>query len=474
MRHCVALLMLFACSTASAETPWPLKTPTELRALHGAGFAGFQILTYRVSEQSKQPDKSIVIGIGRDVIIRDDGRTRRVVDFRLGRLYDVDEHRRYVNSPIATEVVFRDTELGNRLGLGKVLSAAGVGDKAADFVEPFWRATELKVTPPNDPPPGVQWQTEREETIALYNGEEVIRWRPKHESLPESVAVNLHRALFWFFNGHPTLNSKLAADGKAPEHLKVHWRGGGVEHIEDYNLVDARWCETCEALEADMRPGLLGGGVFERDLAPVMIAASEGKFRELSSDEYLARIEAALARTDTLQALLWFLERSLQDGSQKCQPSDVDIRCRVQLQLFAQIQTDAEAQTYVRSIGAPSPEHANAIAALRDKAGPNAYYIDLSSVNAMPPSAFAFKQDTQEPLKSAEQRMASALTAMPMVPAVYRDIGNMYFASVLGGRRAWMAWEMGRALAGRSAETNIWRPVDTVEAQTRRRHPEFY
>jgi hypothetical protein len=154
MRHCVALLMLFACSTASAETPWPLKTPTELRVLHGAGFAGFQILTYRVSEPSKQPDKSIVIGIGRDVIIRDDGRTCRVVDFRLGRLYDVDEHRRYVNSPIATEIVFRDTELGNRLGLGKALSAAGVGDKAADFVDAFWRATELKVTPPNDPPPG--------------------------------------------------------------------------------------------------------------------------------------------------------------------------------------------------------------------------------------------------------------------------------------------------------------------------------
>lgn len=125
------------------------------------------------------------------------------------------------------------------------------------------------------------------------------------------------------------------------------------------------------------------------------------------------------------------MERALQDGVQRCQPTDIDNYCRVQLRLFAEGRNDDDVQTYARSIAAPSVEHANTIVALRNRAGPNAYYIDLSSVNATPPSAFAWKTDLQEPLKSAEQRMASALRAMPMVAAVYRDIGNMYFRRYL-------------------------------------------
>lgn len=82
---------------------------------------------------------------------------------------------------------------------------------------------------------------------------------------------------------------------------------------------------------------------------------------------------------------------------------------------------------------------AKALAAMREKVGANAYYIDLASVDAIPEGALRFKTGEQEPLKSAERRMASALAAMPLVPDVYRDIGNIYFAAVDTRASIWAA-----------------------------------
>lgn len=258
MRRCIALFALFVCSTASSETAWPLKTPTELKALHGVGFTGFQLLTYRLSELPNQTDRpsNIVIGVGRDIIFRDDGRRRRVVDFRLARIYDVDENGRYLNSPIAAEIVFRDTELANRLVLSKAISGAGIAEKVAGFADPFWRGTELKVVAPNEALPAVEWHTEGGETTAFYKGEEVIRWEPMEAVFPAPVVANLGRVLLWFFNTHPALNARLAADGRAPRHFNVHWMSAGQTHADDYQLIESRWCGACEALSEDMKPGL--------------------------------------------------------------------------------------------------------------------------------------------------------------------------------------------------------------------------
>jgi hypothetical protein len=69
--------------------------------------------------------------------------------------------------------------------------------------------------------------------------------------------------------------------------------------------------------------------------------------------------------------------------------------------------------------------------------------------------------------------MASALAGMPMVPPVYRDLGNMYFAAVIP-RLAWLTWEMGKAVPGRSAESNLWQNAERFEATARQRRPEFF
>jgi hypothetical protein len=69
--------------------------------------------------------------------------------------------------------------------------------------------------------------------------------------------------------------------------------------------------------------------------------------------------------------------------------------------------------------------------------------------------------------------MASALAAMPAVPAVYRDIGMIYFAAV-DPWRAWFAWEMGQANPGRSIEPDLWGFVRNIDRQLRDRRPEFF
>jgi hypothetical protein len=98
-------------------------------------------------------------------------------------------------------------------------------------------------------------------------------------------------------------------------------------------------------------------------------------------------------------------------------------------------------------------------------AAANAGRVEGASVDAIPSSDIAFKPVEAEPLKSVEKRVAVVLAGMPAGPAVYRDIGNMYFNAV-NLQRAW--------LVCRSAEPNLWAHVDAIEAAARRRHPEFF
>lgn len=468
--------VLVSATAAAAETPWPLKTPAELKALHGLTFTGMQILTYRHTVEPAQPGTApeTIIGIGQDIVFREEGGARFIVDLRLGRTYEVSRDKRYIDSPMAASIVARDTESANRIGLGKALAAAGIAqDKAGSSFDPFWNATELKVTAASEPPPVVERLDRNGVTIFLYKGKEAMRWQPAREALPPHVAANLRHVLLWLWRGHPFLTAQLATGAKAPQQFAVRWEFGDRAQTDDYQLIGSRWCESCEALPADAQPGINVGGIFETELAPVMIAASQGKFKALSSDDYLQRIDDALNRGAILDSVLWFMERALQDGARKCPPEEASDYCRIQNRLFAQARASPDVQALQRNMATRSLEAANAIAAMRDKVGANAYYLDLASIDAIPESALRFKTSEQEPLKSAERRMASALAAMPLVPGVYRDIGNVYFAAV-DTRLAWLAWEMGMVIPGRSVEPDLWRNPRGIEMQARQRHPEFF
>lgn len=464
-------------TVAMAETPWPLKTPAELKALHGPSFTGAQILTYRHSVEPRQPGvaSETVIGIGKDFIFREEGKTRFVVDLRLGRIYhetNNETNKRYVSYPMAANIVFWDSELTHRVALNKALVAAG----AAAAFDPFWAGVELKVTTPGDPPPAVETRNDNGETVFSYKGEEVLRWRPAGEPLPAQSMIQLGHALLWLWPVHPVLAARLSVEGKAPERLKVRLHLAGQPQTHDYVLTESRWCETCDALPADAQsvPWSDGSGsVFDANLAPIMVAASQGKFKPLSSDDYLRRTEAALDRGATLEAFLWFLERLLQDGIQRCEPGDGSDRCRIQNRISELVRTNPDVQTLQRNMKMRSMDAAIAIAAFRDKVGANAYYIDLASMNALPAAALRFKTTDQEPLRSAQRQMMSALTAMPAVPAVYRDIGMIYFAAV-DPWRAWFVWEMGQANPGRSIESDLWGFVRDIDRQVRQRRPEFF
>jgi hypothetical protein len=253
--------------------------------------------------------------------------------------------------------------------------------------------------------------------------------------------------------------------------------GGSLRPMTMGTIVSLlRYDVVADALPVDAAPTRSessSGDTFETDLVPIMVAASEGKFTPLSSDDYLRRIEAAVSRGATLEAFLWFIERGLQDGFQPCQPGDASERCRIQTRLLEHAQRSADVQVLGRYLKLQSQEAADAIMALRDKAGANAYYIQFMAMNALPRVAFSFKSSDQEPLKSVQLQMRAALAAMPMIPAVYRDIGLIYFAAI-NPWRAWFAWEMGKANAGRSAEPSLWQFVSDLEQQVRQRRPEFF
>ena len=314
-----------------------------------------------------------------------------------------------------------------------VLNQAAVAARLPISFDPFWNAVELRLTTSGDPPPAVETREEDGETVFSYKAEEALRWRPMSEPLPDAAAAHLRHALLWLWPVHPTLAATISAAGKAPQHLMVRVHDAGQSKSHDYQLIESHWCETCDALPADAEPipseGAWGDS-FETELVPIMVAASAGKFTPVSSDEYLRRTDAALDRGATLEAFLWFIERSLQDGIQRCQPGDVTERCRIQNRLVERVQTSADVESLQRYMTLRSQEAVGAIMALRNKTEANAHYIDLIAINALPPAALPFKTADQEPLKSAQRQMRAVLTAMPMVPAVYRDIGNVYFAAV--------------------------------------------
>jgi hypothetical protein len=456
----------------AADTPWPLKTPAELGALHGPTFTGARILTYRHQVEPAQPSAAprIVIGVGDDFVFREEGDTRLVIDLRLGRLYSFETGKRYVSYPIEADVIWRDQELNNRASINKALAAAHIERPGLD---PFWDAIELKMVMPGEPPIELESRNDGGESVIAYKGVEISRWRPAPQPLPQRSAAHLRQALRWLWPVHPDVAERIAAGGSAPEHLRTRVQIAFQVQTHDFQLIDSRWCDKCDAIPADAQPGLGVGGAFETEIAPVMVAAIQGKFKSPSSDDYLRRVDAALDRGATLEAFLWFLERLLQDGIHRCAPDDATSLCRVQNRLVEQMRTNADAQAMQRGLTTRSIAAAQAIAAMRDKVRDNGYYVDLASLNAVPDSALRFKSPSQEPLKTAERQMVSAIKGMPMVPAVYRDIGKIYFAAV-DPRRAFLAWEMGEANPGRSSEADLWGFVEKIKAEARRRHPELF
>jgi hypothetical protein len=85
MRRSLALMLLLSIAMAAAQpsvaaaqtpavgapTPWPLKTPAELKKLHGPTFVGMQILTYRREQQPAVEGAApeVTIGIGRSFLV---------------------------------------------------------------------------------------------------------------------------------------------------------------------------------------------------------------------------------------------------------------------------------------------------------------------------------------------------------------------------------------------------------------------
>src|SRR5262249_48486301 len=160
---------------------------------------------------------------------------------------------------------------------------------------------------------------------------------------------------------------QLAKDGKAPQHFAVRWRQADKLQADDYQLVSSQWCSTCQALPANAQPGLFVGGVLENEMAPIMIAAAQGKLNAISSEEYLRRADAALGKGATLEAFLWFMERALQYGVRKCQPNETGDYCGIQNRLVSQSQSDADIRVFNQGMSRPSMESANAVASLHNK-----------------------------------------------------------------------------------------------------------
>lgn len=470
-------------AAARAEQPWPLKGVDELKQLHGPTWSGVQLLTYRHSTDYNEPVSArTIIGLGRDAIFREDDGRRVVVDFRLGRIYEMEATGRFQNSPIAAEIVARTWQRAVRPPSKRVedrfVPVDGTEDRRpvlenlwAPMSEQFWEVSETHISHFSDAK--AVWETRQIGPVTefLHDTHTVVRWRPADMALPEEVAAQLRRAFTWLWHGHPSILKTLDQGRRPPALLAIGLPRRRGFAVETFELESMEWCAACELMPATAQPGALGDGVFVRDLWPIMTAAAGGGYTQVAEDVYLERIKDALERDHVLEAWLWHLEANFQ---YQIPTSPSDPKVVRDGDPRAEVLRKAEEVEEVRAIQPGKGQSPETLLRLRANVPANAYILEYFWANRLANETVRFEGlRTGQPPQQALEFMTRALRAMPLVPLIYSDVGDLYYRATCP-KEAWLAWELGQALPVRNVVSGIWGKPKFLEEVARADHPEFY
>jgi hypothetical protein len=473
-----------AGATAQAELPWPLKGAGELKQLHGLTWTGMQLLTYRHSTDYNEPVSArTIIGLGRDAIFREEDGHRVVVDFRLGRIYEMEANGRFQNSPIAAGIAERVHQRSIRPLSRRVESRFAPVDGKEDrrpvmenlwapMSDPFWTASETHVTHPSDAE--AVWETRKIGPVTefLRDGHTAVRWQPKDKALPKEVAAQLPRAFTWLWAGHPAILKTLSQGQQPPALLAIglpKMRGFAVETFE---LESMEWCATCELMPPTAQPTVLGNTVFARELWPIMVAAVGGGYTQVTEKIYLERIESALEQDRVLEAWLWTAESSFQ---YKIPTSPSNPEVPLEDDPRGVVLRKAKEIEEIREIQQKNGQMLETLLRLRERVPTNAYMLEFFwVVNSIDKKNVLFDGlRTGQPPQQALEFLTRSLQAMPLVPLVYSDMGILY-QNAARPKEAWLAWELGQGLPVRNVFPHIWDKPKSLKEAARTEHPEFY
>jgi hypothetical protein len=463
MRLSLALLSALCIRLACAAAV-PLVSPAEgsdaVLALRSQPEG--QLLVQYETDAAGAGAPRLTVGMGRDFHYVDDGKSVRIYDYRLRRIFVVaPDHHTLVNDSLYAEVWYRVMELQNRVTLSGMLKSAGVTDpKVAQANEPFWMETDLGVTSPQLPRPELQKVEEGPRTRWLLKGEEVVTVRYGSEPVPEAVRGGLRRLWGTIIQVHPSIGDELAASGRLPEELAFKTiTVGKPALVTHWKLVARHWQTAAYPLPAHLPAGPTAATPAFPELFATLTTLVADKKTPPAPDIYVGRAQAAIEKGSGLEALGWVIEMTLAQGTRQTACGAGETRPSCTLAAKAGPLAKGDPRTAL-AFGNRAPD-ADQRAQFDEL--PNAYFLRLLWATK-PPGKGVTPQDS-------ERDLLAALRESP-VANFCKDAGDFY-AQAWQAFAAWQVWDLGRRMAGHKGG-DLLEQIDDLEDRLAANESKFF
>ena len=296
-----------------------------------------------------------------------------------------------------------------------------------------------------------------DESSASVDGIELARWSRSGVVVSGELAQGFVRMLRYLEGGHPAVLNALARAALIPQRLTLTFGTGENRRIDELTVdgVETTPDSPLDALQAlTLRPADSAA----RDIDALLDGAAARSASAIVEEQAPCRIkiDAAFAEGRVFEGWLGYLEWSLMFGT-PMEPLSKD--------QLAAVKSDAAVQQFVGIAAAQTKGALTAalpiLAELRASAGSKDYVLKIYEANY------------RSQLGQRDEPVAlfgDVLAANPLLPGVYKDLGDLYFAQG-DTSRAWRCWDSGRRLA---PDVELFEAVKRFEQQMVRQHPEYF
>jgi hypothetical protein len=439
-----ALAALAACSLAArAQDAEPVASPPPIVRLT------YDVVVDREpsseGETKGQPlvpheERRVVVTLGPQLVdVAAAGEPRLHLDYASGWEHRIDDEAgTYRSTPLVAHFGFVEIEMFNRRKLGGVL-------EAADVPEPAFRPVEISILfgwPDPRDDADIQSAVEGHTTVWKLGDEELTRCTRSEHELDEAQRAALARFLQRECPLHWEIRESVQESARVPAVLRTRWHNVGRKETATWTLVSCeRSAQAPSGIDgmkrefADTRLGRLA----RRVLAPGDAEPVTG-----SPDELVKLSRASHEAGNAEDAALLLLECTLTGGADVSPDlrkliADPDDRQRVTVLMTAVTRGNSDPEKGLAELDAIDRSQLTHPA-----------LIDVFRANAL--SNVGKKED-------AVKTFLDALEELPALAAAYADLGWVHHER-FRTRDAWLAWEIGRALA---PEHPTWQAVQGLE-----------
>lgn len=477
-RVCAAALVLGLLPAVSAWSEAPAGPQLDGAALRAARHAapGLEMrLLFEVHRGDDAP-VPLTVWLGADYVDLMEGGRETLYDFRLRRRLVLDRAAgTIVNLSLYGDVAFRRFEMENRAMLAQAYRST-MRAPPPRALEPFWAESEIGLPSGAKARPAIERETLADGAVRFRaDGQEVALFAPAREAVPAELRASFAHFLRIRVPVHPEILAAIALDGRLPQRLVYVTVAGDERKPAGLVLKRSGRLESDYPLPATMQPRPIAATGDDdasvlRSLLPVMLQAVAGRAgggpRPLA--DYRRAIDAALQQRKSFQAALLLTEMTMQYGraARDCTVGPGGVPCHSAQELNRRLAGDPRTAALYRAQGDEAKEPRAALKlwqGLERGDVSDGYVIDAFLANHW---SRAGERD------EAAAAFARSLEGNPYLGAVYRDLGDHFLR---GGRTdlAWICYDLGRALPGRSADDAL-AAIDDIEHELAARYPDFF